>query len=107
MGLSLLDSSVMSLAVARSRWSGQRLIAAVSLLHHGLSSFLVAIEAFYLSDLLTPELVGRILLNGAVVAAVFALVAVLAHRRIGVAGASARPEGYLERTWCSWLWRLP
>jgi hypothetical protein len=107
MGLSLLDSAVISLAVARSRWSGWRLIAAIFLLYYALSSFLVAIEAFYLGDLLTPDLAGRVLLNGAVVAVILAVLAVIAHRRMGESWGSARPYGRRGRPWWSWMWRLP
>jgi hypothetical protein len=65
---SLIDASLVSLLIMNCRWSGWKLIAAIFLVFYGIDSFLVGMEGYYLSDLLTSSSLLRIFVNGAIVA---------------------------------------
>ncbi|MBN1486141.1 MAG: hypothetical protein JW981_00785 [Anaerolineae bacterium] len=103
--LCLLNSLVTGFAINNSRQRGWRLGLAVCLVFYALQSFLVGVEAYYLSDLLTPQLVATILINGAIVAAVFSYVAVLFFGKLQDSGAEYAQEEQIHK-W-SWLWKIP
>lgn len=90
--VALLNTVVLSALICRLRASGWRLVMIVFLLFYGTKTFLVGIEAIYLSDVLTPSLTRSLFLNGLAVAAIFSVLAVwaLGRWRSAVAeGASA------------------
>lgn len=74
--VALMDTAVLSAAILRLRYHGWRLVATVFLLFYGVKTFLVGLEAVYLSDVLPPALARALFLNGFIVVAIFAPVAV-------------------------------
>jgi hypothetical protein len=104
--VSLLQAAVLSYPILRARWSGWRLVAAIWVLFYGVTTLMVAVEGVYLPDALPPDLVWRLLVNGAITAALFSPLAVLLHGRIRPARGSGGPNLRLVMPWSQWLWRL-
>jgi hypothetical protein len=73
---------------------------------YGVTTLMVAVEGVYLPDVLPPHLVWHLLMNGAITAAVFALMAVLIHGRMKPGRESGEPNLRLIMPWGQWLWRL-
>ncbi len=74
--VALLDTAVLTMAIHRLRYHGWQLAGAIFLLFYGVKTFLVGIEAVYLSDVLTPPMARSLFLNGLIVAALFTPIAV-------------------------------
>lgn len=106
--VALLDTALLSAAVCRLRASGWRLAGIVFLLFYGVKTFLVGIEAVYLSDVLTPALARSLFVNGLVVAGVFSPVAVWALGRWAARGDELvqKGTGPSPRSIAGWLGRL-
>lgn len=104
--ISLTDVIVLTSLVLNARMSGWRLMVAIFLVYYGLSSFLVGVEAYYLSDLLTPEITRNIFINGATVAGVSAYLAVVLHRGTLERHHQEASGNLNRRPWWSWLLRL-
>ncbi len=103
--MALLDTAVLTMATHRLRYNSWQLTGAIFLLFYGVKTFLVGIEAVYLSDVLTPLMARSLFLNGLIVAALFTPVAVhwTAHKRVVTTAKAARPT---LRTAAGWLGRL-
>jgi hypothetical protein len=112
--VSLLHAAVLSWPILRSHWTGWRLIGAVFLLFYGVTTLMVAIEAVYLPDALSLDLVVRLVVNGGITAAIFSVLAVLIHGQISgsekAQGSSPQPTIPLNYTqslpWASYIGRL-
>jgi hypothetical protein len=104
--VSLLQAAVLSYAILRARWSGWKLAGAVFLVFYGVTTLMVAIEGVYLPDALPPDLVLRLLVNGAITAAIFSPVAVLLHGRMKPGREPEETTLRLIMPWTQWLWRL-
>lgn len=76
LGLTVIDTAVMILLLSRLQGTGWRLALAVFLLFFGLKTALVAVEAVYLPDVLPPEIVAPLLVDGLITAVLFSLAAV-------------------------------
>lgn len=101
--VALVDTTIFSYAINRSRWHGWRLIAAVFIIFYSLTTLLVGVETLYLGDILPPEQVYKLLLNGAIVAAIFSPLAVLMLGRLTTS--IPRIPGSGEQGSVSWrLW---
>ncbi len=103
---SLLHAAVLSYPILRSRWNGWRLVAAIFLVFYGVTTLLVTIEAVYLPEALPPDLVTRLVVNGAITAAVFSAVAVLIHGRMRGDEGFEEINRRLIMPWTQWIWRL-
>jgi len=111
---SLLHAAVLSYPILRSRWNGWRLVAAIFLVFYGVTTLMVAMEAVYLPEALPPDLVTKLVVNGAITAAVFSAVAVLVHGRMrgdeGFQEINRRlimPFGLAQgMPWTQWIWKL-
>jgi len=112
--VSFLHAAVLSWPILRSRWTGWRLVSAIFLVFYGVTTLMVAIEAVYLPEALPPDLVVKLLVNGAITAAVFSVLAVLIlgrmkgdkelqepNRRLGMP--FDRAQGM---PWTQWVWKL-
>src|SRR5579872_7449158 len=101
---SIADTLILSYFVLFSRFNGWKLWVAVFSIFYVSSYVLTAVESVYLSSLLTASLVARILINGAVVSAVFgaALVIVLGKR----APAGGPFQNHLSMSWKQWIVRI-
>lgn len=105
--IALLNAIVLSIPILRTRWSGWRLILALFLVFYAVSTLLVAAEAYYMSDVLSTDLAIKLLVDGAIRAALFVPIAVIIHGKLSDENTQAPSERLQERPWWSWLWRIP
>jgi hypothetical protein len=104
--VSFLHTLVLSYPILRSRWTGWRLVGAIFLAFYGVTTLMVAIEAVYLPETLPPDLVVRLIVNGAITTIVFSVLAVLVHTRTE-RGEEFENAGYrVTMPWTQWVWRL-
>jgi hypothetical protein len=105
-----LDTLALSYPILRSRWAGWPLVVSLALLFFGVMSFLSQIETVvFLEQLVSrvsPDLVPRVLVQGAVVAALFSPLAVLVHGRMRGAKEPPQPNSRLVMPWSEWAWKL-
>lgn len=104
--LSLLYTAVLSWPILRSRWTGWRLVAAIFLVFYGVTTLMIAIEAVYLPEALPMDLVVRLVVNGAITAAVFSVTAVLIHGRMERIEEPQETNLRLIMPWAQWVWKL-
>jgi hypothetical protein len=104
--VSLLQATVLSWPVLRSRWTGWRLVGAIFVMFYGVTSLMVAIEAIYLPEALPPDVVVRLVVNGAITAAILSLSAVLIHGRMKRNKELQEPNMRLVMPWTQWVWKL-
>jgi hypothetical protein len=105
--IAFLHTAVLSYPIIRSRWNGWKLAAAMFSVFYGVTTLMVAIEAVYLPEVLPPDVVLRLLVNGAITAAVFSPLAVLIHGRMKKDGESHQETNpRLTMSWIQWVWRL-
>ncbi|NIR95757.1 MAG: hypothetical protein GWO08_19605, partial [Gammaproteobacteria bacterium] len=105
--VALVDTIIIAYAINRSRWHRWRLIAAVFVIFYSLTTLLVGVETLYLGDILPPEQVYRLFLNGAIAAAIFSPLVVLAFGRLttrvsGIPGSG----GQVAVSWRFWPVKL-
>lgn len=101
----LLDAIVMSYLIARSRWSGWRLMAAIGLIFYGVTTFMSQIESAVFLTKLPAGMVPRLFVMGLAIAAPFAVVAVLILGRVK-GDSSALPSPRLVMPPAEWVWKL-
>ena len=104
LGMALIDTAVMALLLSRLQGAGWRLATAVFLLFFGLKAALVAVEALYLPDVLPPEIVAPLLVNGFVTAVVFSLAAVWLNGRWRISQTTTRESWPFSAA--GWIGRL-
>ena len=104
--VAFLHVSVLSYPIIRSRWHGWRLISAIFLLFYGVMYLMTAVEAVYLPEILKPQIVLSLLVNGAISAAVFSICAVWVYGRMKAVDAGQEPNQRLVMPWTQWVWRL-
>lgn len=104
--VSFLHACVISYPILRAHWNSWRLIGAIFLLYYGVMYLMTAIEAVYLPEILTPAMVLSLLVNGAITAAVFSILAVWIHGRMKGNEAEKEPNQRLVMSWAQWIWRL-
>ena len=104
--VSLLHAAVLSWPILRSRWTGWRPVAAIFLVFYGVTTLMVAIEAVYLPEALPLDLVVRLVVNGAITAAVLSVLAVLILGRMRESAEAQEPNPRLIMPWTQWLWKL-
>jgi len=104
--VSLLHAVVLSWPILRSRWTGWRLVAAIFLVFYGVTTLMVAIEAVYLPEALPSHLVVKLVVNGAITAAIFSILAVLIHGRMKGVKEPQKPNRRLVMPWTQWVWKL-
>lgn len=105
--IALLVAAVLSLSILRARQGGWRLVMALFLVYYAVSTLLVAIEAYYMSDVISTEIALLLLINGVFQAAILVPVAVAIHGRLSGDSIYEPDEELQERPWWSWLWRVP
>ena len=101
-----LTAAVLTYLILRSRWAGWKLAVTVFLVYYGVATFMGQIESAVFITRLPPGTLPRLFLMGALVAAPFALLAVviLGKRKAspGDAGANTR----LHMPAHEWMWKL-
>ena len=83
---SFLFTIVLSYPIIRSKWSGWKLVLAIAVLIYGVMTFLSQIETVvflkYLVDIVDPEMIPKLFVQGAIVAVLFSPLAVLVHGKM-------------------------
>lgn len=102
----VLDTAAIAFVVSRMRLQGRRMGVAIFLLVFGLKTFLVGIEAVYLSDVLPPAVARALFVNGLIVAAVFAPAAVWLLPAGTGDGRQAEGLVFAPKTTPAWLGKL-
>ena len=106
----VLDSAVLSYPILRSRWTGWRLVLTTFFVFYGVTTFLSQIETVvflqYLTDIVPPEMVPSLFLQGAITAVIFSPLAVLIHGRMRGKEEAPEPNQRLVMPWTEWLWKL-
>jgi hypothetical protein len=101
----VLNAAVVSYIVLRSRWTGGRLMAAIFVVFFGAATVMSQIESAVFLTALPPGTVPRLFLMGALVAAPFAVIAVLILGRLrGDVDATSAPRHALPPS--EWTWKL-
>jgi hypothetical protein len=105
--VAFLHTAVLSYPIIRSRWSGWRLVAAIFSVFYGVTTLMVAVEAVYLPEVLPPDVVLRLVVNGTITAAIFSPLAVLIHGRMKEdKGSPQETNTRLVMSWTQWVWKL-
>lgn len=107
LALSLLSAGVLSIPILRARRGGWRLVAAVFLLFYAVGSLLVALEAYYMTTVLSLPVAVGIAVDGLFDAAIFAVAAVALFGRLGHPGPIEPVQSLKRRSWLGWLLRIP
>ena len=102
----LLEATVMTYLILRSRWTGWRLTAAVFLVFYGVTTFMSQIESAVFLTRLPRGLLPRLFLMGFLIAAPFSALAVLilGKRKGGSVEIQRKPR--LARPASEWAWKL-
>ena len=82
--VSFINSLVLAYFIARSRWHGIKLIAAIFIVHFGIQTFMSQIETlFFINAIQMPlDMVMRVIATGLLRAAIFAPIAVVAFGKL-------------------------
>lgn len=102
----LLNTIVLTHVILRSRWGGWKLIATVFFVFYGAMTFMSQIESAVFITTLPPGMLPRIFLMGVLIAAPFAVVAVLilGKRKENVASAEINTRVVMPPG--AWAWKL-
>jgi hypothetical protein len=101
-----LSTIVLTHIILRSRWTGWRLIAIVFLIYYGVMTFLPQIESAVFITRLPPGMLSRLFLMGALIAAPFAIFAVLILRKKEAEVVNIEPNSRLVMPAKEWAWKL-
>lgn len=105
-----LETIVLSYTIIRSRWTGWRLVVTIFFVFYGVKTFLSQIETVvfldYLVDIVPAEMIPKLFMQGAIIAALFSPLAVLIHGRMKGAQESQEPNRRLVMPWTEWVWKL-
>jgi hypothetical protein len=102
--VAFLDALVLSYPICRSRWSGLRLVLTVFFVFYGVMVLLFQIEMLAFPIIPAEEL-REILINGAIMTAIFSPLAVLIHGRMR-GGKEMEPSKRLVMPLKEWIWKL-
>ena len=101
-----LETAVLSYLILRSRWSGWRLIAAIFFVFYGVTTFMPQIESAVFLTHLPPGMLSRLFLMGALIAAPFAVLAVLILGKRKAETVEAEHSARLIMSASEWVWKL-
>jgi hypothetical protein len=102
----ILTAAVWAYLILRSRWTGWRLIVTVFLVHYGVTTFMAQIESTVFITTLPPGALPRLFLMGAVVAALFAPLAVVILGRLERPATDLSIVDQPVMSTANWAWRL-
>jgi len=102
----VLNTAVLAYIITRSRWTGWRLVVAIFIAFFGTTTLMSQIESVVFISRLPEGFILRVLLMGAIVAAAFAPVAVLALGKWKPTPDSDEPKGPVATSPSGWAWRL-
>ena len=102
----LLQVTVMTHLILRSRWTGWRLIAAVFFIFYGVTTFMPQIESAVFLTRLPAGTLPRLFLMGVLIAIPFSVLAVLILGRRKAEGVDTEPNYRLVMPASEWGWKL-
>lgn len=102
----LLEATVMTYLILRSRWTGWRLTAVVFLVFYGVTTFMSQIESAVFLTRLPSGMVPRLFLMGALIAAPFSALAVLILGKTKGGTIEAQRPSRLVMPAREWAWKL-
>ncbi|NPV75252.1 MAG: hypothetical protein HPY59_02645 [Anaerolineae bacterium] len=98
-----LVAAVTAYLLQNLRGRGWRLGIALFLAFYSLNTVLVAVEAYYLSDVLPLPLALRLLVNGAIAAGLFTLASLWIFGRLQEGTETGIPPFWLGMSWFRWV----
>jgi len=101
-----LNAAVLTHIILRSRWAGWRLVGTVFLVFYGVTTFMGQIESAVFITRLPPGALPRLFLMGALVAALFAPLAVLILGKRQASTSDTAPNARLDMPASEWAWKL-
>lgn len=107
-----LFTVVLSYPIIRSRWSGWPLVATIAVVFYGISTFLSGIETAvflkHLVDMVPSEMVPKLFVQGAIVAVLYAPLAVWVHGKMKREDRTKQDEANARLVMVpgQWAWRL-
>lgn len=106
----LLQTVVLSYAIARSRWTGWKLVSAIVVIYYGVVTFQTNIETViflnYLVDIVSTETLPMLFVQGAITAAIFAPLATVILGRMKDDERVQEPNPRLVMPGIEWVWKL-
>jgi len=102
----LLNTLVLTYIILRSRWAGWPLIVAIFFVYYGVTTFMSQIESAVFITRLPPGLLSRLFLMGALIAAPFAVLAVLILGKRKADSANTESNERLVMPASEWSWKL-
>ena len=101
-----LNAVVLAYVIARSRWSGWRLVAMTFVVLYGVTTVMPQLESAVFITRLPAGTVPRLFLMGAVIAALFAPPAVLVMGKMRRGGEAGAANARLSMPAREWAWKL-
>jgi hypothetical protein len=105
-----LQTIVLSYPIIRSRWASWRLVLTIFFVFYGVMTFLSQIETVvflrYLVDIVPAEIIPKLFMQGAIIAALFSPLAVLIHGRMKGVEESQEANRRLIMPWTEWVLKL-
>lgn len=102
----LLETTVLTYLILRSRWAGWRLMAAVFFVFYGVTTFMSQIESAVFLTHLPSGTVPRLFLMGALIAAPFSVLAVFILGKRKAETVDTEPNSRLVMPPSEWAWKL-
>lgn len=105
--VSLLETTVLTYIILRSRWTGWKLVGAIFLAFYGSNTVVAQIESVvYLPHQLPPGMIPKLFLMGAIVAGLFSPLAVLILGKMRRELTPQAPNLRLVMPPGEWAWKL-
>ncbi len=104
--VSCLNTVLLAYVIVGSRWAGWKLVGAIFLIFFGTSTFMPQIETAYFLTRLPQGMLQRILLSGAITAALFSPLAVLVLGKRKHDGREKEDSFRLNMPLREWAWKL-
>ena len=102
----LLEATILTHLILRSRWTRWRLMAAVFFVYFGVTTFMSQIESAVFITRLPPGMLPRLFLMGAMIAAPFSVLAVLVLGKRKPEAVDTQRHSRLEMPVSEWAWKL-
>jgi hypothetical protein len=102
----LLETTVLTYLILRSRWTGWRLTAAVFFVFYGVTTFMSQIESAVFLTRLPSGVLPRLFLLGALIAAPFSMLAVFILGKSKSDTVDTQPNSRLVMPASEWAWKL-
>src|SRR5688500_19050824 len=102
----LLEATILTHLILRSRWTRWRLMATVFFVYFGVTTFMSQIESAVFITRLPPGMLPRLFLMGAMIAAPFSVLAVLVLGKRKPQAVGTQNHSRLAMPASEWAWKL-